>query len=192
MKTAYCFFFILLVSNVFPQSAETLKKSVQELYKANFLMDFEGIEKLSYPKMVENIGRDSFLEKTEKHYENEEYRLRYQLENMPIPLGNIKKIGNQSFCVIQVRIPKRYFFEKKLTAEEAAEKKLWLQDINNSKEVTFEPNRNSFNVKKTTTYLAVYDEDTNGQWTFINFDNTEQKSYFEANFEEAIKKELNL
>lgn len=188
----FSFLFLLTVVNCFSQSTEALKKSTQELYKANFLMDFEGIEKLSYPKMVENIGHDTFLEKTEQHYENEAYRLRYQLENMPIPSGTIKKISNQSFCVINVRIPKRYFFEKKLTTEEAAEKKLWLQEINKTKEVTFEPNRNSFNVKKTTTYLAIYDESTNGQWKFINFDNPEQVLYFEANFEEAIKKELQL
>lgn len=45
----------------------------------------------------------------------------------------------------------RYFFEAKLTAENAAEKKAWIKKNNNTKEVTFEPNRNSFNLNKKST-----------------------------------------
>jgi hypothetical protein len=184
--------FFFFTCNSFSQSIETLKTSAQKLYEANFLMDFETIVQLSYPPMVTGIGKEIMLEKTELHYENEEYRLRYQLQNVPLQYAPIKKINEKSFCVITIRIPKRYFFETKLTSEQAAEKKTWLQEINKTKEVTFEPNRNSFNVKKTSTYVAVWDESTHGEWKFFNFDNTEQLTAFNGLFEESVKSALGL
>jgi hypothetical protein len=187
---ALLFFFITF--NCISQSTETLKTSAQKLYEANFLMDFETIVQLSYPKMVEQIGKETLLERTELHYENEVYRLRYQLQSVPLQYAPIKKINEKSFCVITIRIPKRYFFESKLTLEQAAEKKTWLQEVNNTKEVTFEPNRNSFNVKKISTYIAVFDETTNGEWKFFNFDNPEQLAAFQPIFDENVKTALGL
>jgi hypothetical protein len=192
MKLSSLSLLFFLTFNSFSQSTTTLKSSAQKLYEANYLMDFEEIVKLSYPPMVSNIGKEVMLEKTELHYENEEYRLRYQLQSVPLQFGKTTPINGKSFCVITIRIPKRYFFEAKLTAEHAAEKKTWLEEVNNSKEVTFEPNRNSFNVKKITTYVAVFDETTSVEWKFFNFDNPEQLAAFQSIFDENVKRALGL
>ena len=86
----------------------------------------------------------------------------------------------------------RYFFETKLTAETALSKTDLLKEINKTKEVTFEPNRNSFNVKKTTTFVAVADETTNNEWKFFNFDDVIQYQSFQVIFGESVKKALGL
>jgi hypothetical protein len=185
-----CLFFTGLLAHA--QDTASLKRTMQQLYEANYLMDFETIAQLSYPNMVEKTGKEAFLEQTEQFYENETYRQRYQLQTVPFQFGPITKIGNQSFCVITVRIPKRYFFEAKLTEEKAAEKRTWLQQINQTKDVTFEPNRNSFNVKMIATFIAVYNENTNGNWRFFNFDFTEQQTTFEQLFDESVIKQLKL
>jgi|APLak6261690433_1056193.scaffolds.fasta_scaffold06719_2 hypothetical protein len=184
--------FFFVVANAYSQSVTTLKSAMQQLYEANYLMDFETIAQLSYPNMVEKIGKEAFLEQTEQFYENDTYRQRYQLQTVPFQFGPITKIGNQWFCVVTVRIPKRYFFEAKLSEEKALEKKTWLQEMNQTKDVTFEPNRNSFNVKMIATFIAVYNENTNGNWRFFNFDFTEQKTTFEQLFDETVIKQLKL
>lgn len=176
----------------FSQSTENLKTSIKKLYEANYVMDFETIVSYSYPKMVETIGPEILLEKLEKHYENEEYRLRLQLETVPFLFGPIKKLEEKSFCVITFRNPMRYTFETKLTAETALAKSEWLKEINTTKEVTFEPKRNSFNVRKTTTIVAVSDETTTNQWKFFNLDDTFQNESFQSIFGESLKKELGL
>ena len=176
----------------FSQSTESLKIVTKKYYEANYLMDFETIVSLSHPVMVKTIGKDLLLEKLEKYYENEEYRLREQLETLPFQYGMVKKIEGKSFCVITFRNPMRYFFETKLTTEAAADKANWLKQINKSKEVTFEPKRNSFNVKRTTTYLAVMDETTINEWNFFNLDDANQLASFQTIFGESIKKELGL
>ena len=185
-------FFLLISVTAFSQSTESLKAATKKLYQANYLMDFDGIVSLSYPKMVETIGSDKLLETIEKYYENDEYRLRFQLETVPFQFGAIKKIEGKSFCVITCRNPMRYFFETKLTTETAAVKADWLKDVNKTKEVTFEPNRNSFNVKRTTTFVAVMDETTSNQWKFFNFDDASQLAVFNTIFGESTKKELGL
>lgn len=94
--------------------------------------------------------------------------------------------------MITFRNPIRYFFETKLTTDTAADKANWLKQINKSKEVTFEPKRNSFSVKRTTTYLAVMDETTINEWKFFNLDDANQLASFQTIFGESIKKELGL
>jgi len=176
----------------FSQSTESLKIATKKYYEANYLMDFETIVSLSHPVMVKTISKDLLLEKLDKYYENEEYRLREQLDTLPFQYGMVKKIEGKSFCVIIFRNPMRYFFERKLTTEAAADKANWLKQINKSKEVTFEPKRNSFNVKRTSTYLAVMDETTINEWKFFNLDDANQLASFQTIFGESIKKELGL
>ena len=176
----------------FSQSTESLEIATKKYYEANYLMDFETIVSLSHPVMLKTISKDLLLEKLDKYYENEEYRLREQLETLPFQYGMVKKIEGKSFCVIIFRNPMRYFFERKLTTEAAADKANWLKQINKSKEVTFEPKRNSFNVKRTSTYLAVMDETTINEWKFFNLDDANQLASFQTIFGESIKKELGL
>lgn len=192
MKNKFSILLLFFSVVTFSQSTESLKIATKKYYEANYLMDFETIVSLSHPLMVKTIGKDLLLEKLDKYYENEEYRLREQLESLPFQYGMVKKIEGKSFCVITFRNPMRYFFETKLTTETAADKANWLKQINKSKEVTFEPKRNSFNVKRTTTYLAVMDETTINEWKFFNLDDANQLASFQTIFGESIKKELGL
>lgn len=169
-----------------------LLTSSKKLYTANFEMDFETIVSLSYPKMVETLGKEVLIEKLDKTYQNEEYRFRYQLESVPIITHQTQKIGTQTFCLLTCRNPVCYFFEKKLSAEEVATQTTWLQEINQTKDVTFEPKRNSFSVRRTTTFLAIMDESTAGQWKFINLDDSFQAAIFQSLFDENTKKQLGL
>ena len=118
--------------------------------------------------------------------------MREQSEILPFQYGTIKKIEGKSFCVITFRNPMRYFFETKLTTKAATEKATWLKQINKTKEVTFEPKRNSFNIRRTTTYIAIFDETTNKEWKFFNLDDANQLASFQTIFGGSIKKELGL
>ena len=192
MKSKLILLFLFLSISTFSQSTESLKVATKKFYEANYLMDFETIVSLSYSKMAETIGKDVMFEKLEKYYENDEYRLREQLETLPFQYNAIKKIEGKSFCKITFRNPMRYFFETKLTAETASAKTIWLKQINKTKDVTFEPKRNSFNIRRQSTYIAVMDETTNNEWKFFNLDDTNQLPSFQTLFSIAIKKELGL
>ncbi|WP_293889796.1 hypothetical protein [Flavobacterium sp.] len=192
MKKQFSILLLLFSITGFSQSSESLKVAAKKFYEANYLMDFETIVSLLHPEIVKIIGKDLMLEKLDKYYGNDDYRLREQLETLPFQNGIIRKREGKSFCVITFRNPMRYFFETKLTAETAAEKAIWLKQVNKTKEVTFEPQRNSFNVRRITTYIAVIDETTNNEWRFFNMDDVNQLDYFKTIFGENVKKELGL
>ena len=192
MKKQITFIFLFLSIFALSQSTESLKVATTKFYEANYLMDFETIVSLSNPEMVNAIGKNIMLEKLEKYYENDEYRLREQLETLPFQFGAIKKIEGKLFCVVTFRNPMRYFFETKLTTETAEQKGIWLKQINKTKDVTFEPKRNSFNVKRISTYVALMDETTNHEWKFFNFDDANQLASFQTIFGESVKKGLGL
>jgi hypothetical protein len=192
MKNKFSILLLFFSIVTFSQSTENLKIASKKYYEANYLMDFETIVSLSHPLMLQSFGKDILLEKLDKFYGNEEYRLREQLESLPLQYGAVKKIEGKLFCIITFINPMRYFFETKLTSETAAEKANWLKQVNNTKDVTFETKRNSFNVIRTSSYLAVMDEYTNNEWKFFNLDDANQTSSFQTIFGESIKKALGL
>jgi hypothetical protein len=98
----------------FAQNSMQLMSGIKKLYTANFEMDFETIVSLSYPRMVDLIGKDKLTAELDNCFQNEEYRYRYQLEMVPFITHQTQKIGTQTFCIISCRNPVRYFFEKKL------------------------------------------------------------------------------
>jgi len=193
MKTKFIFLFILFSSFSFSQSLEKLKLETKKIYDANYTMDFDGITDLTYPKIVESIGnRDTFLEKLDLDYQNEEYRMRLELITPIFQYSEIKKIEGKTFCVITYRNPIRYFFENKLDNATALKKVDWLKENNNTKEVFFEPKRNSINVKRVSKLIAIADETTGNEWKFFNFDDSSQRETFKTLFNENVKKELGL
>jgi hypothetical protein len=153
-------------------------------------MDFDVIAQLSYPKIIETIGKDAFLDQLDADYQNEEYRMRLELVTPVYNYSEIKKIEGKTFCVITYRNPIRYFFENKLTADTAAKKVTWLKERNTAQEVIFEPKRNSINVKRTSKFIAIADETTGNEWRFFNFDDMNQRKIFSEMFSESTKKEL--
>ena len=193
MKTKFIFLFILFSSFSFSQSLEKLKLETKKIYDADYTMDFDGITDLTYPKIVESIGnRDTFLEKLDLDYQNEEYRMRLELITPIFQYSEIKKIEGKTFCVITYRNPIRYFFENKLDNATALKKVDWLKENNNTKEVVFEPKRNSINVKRVSKLIAIADETTGNEWKFFNFDDSSQREIFKTSFNENVKKELGL
>ena len=190
MKTKTLFLFILFSLSSFSQSLEKLKTETKKIYDANYTMDFDVIAQLSYPKIIETIGKDAFLDQLDADYQNEEYRMRLELVTPVYNYSEIKKIEGKTFCVITYRNPIRYFFENKLTADTAAKKVTWLKERNTAQEVIFEPKRNSINVKRTSKFIAIADETTGNEWRFFNLDDMNQRKIFSEIFSESTKKEL--
>ena len=184
---------VLFISfTAFSQSKGSLQIAAKKIYDANFLMDFEGIKSFTYPKVYETIGDAAFVEQLENDFQNSEYRMRYQLEKVPMIMSEIKTSEGKSFCVVRFRNPKRYLYENKLNATQVAEKKAWLQEKEKTQNVTFEPARNSFNVRSESIYVAVFDVETMGEWKFFNLDDAFQSKIFHTLIDENIKNILGL
>ena len=156
-------------------------------------MDFEVVAALSYPKIIEQSGGNIlFTDKLDHDYQNDDFRKRLQLVKPIFVFGTIQKISGKSLCVISYKNPERYFYEKKLTATSAAAEAEKLKKTNLTNDVTFEPKRNSFNVRKNSKLLPVFDETTQNQWKFFNWDDPVQREALSQTFSAEDRKKLGL
>ena len=155
-------------------------------------MDFETVANLTYPKIYEGKGRTAFIDKLDADYQNDEYRMRLELETAIFVYSEMKTAAGKSFYIITYKNPTRFFFESKLDAAAAGEKAKALKENTQSNDVTFEPKRNSFNVRRNSKFIAVSDESTNLEWKFFNMDDPFQRTAFETIFTADVKKELGL
>ena len=184
---------LLLVSCFsFSQTLEKLKVETKKIYDANYTMDFDAITSLTYPKLVEQIGKSKFIDKLDQDYQNENYRMRLQLVTPVFQYGEIQKIEGATYCVISYKNPVRYFYEPKLDANSSLIEANKLREKDQTKDVTFEPKRNSFNVRRITKLIAIADATTGNEWKFINMDDIEQRLQSKNILDETVKKQLGL
>lgn len=192
MKTKALLLILFISYGAFSQTLKELKSDIKKIYDANYTMDFDGITQLTYPKIVENFGKDKFPQKLDHDYANEEFRMRLQLVMPVFQYDMVQKIGGKTYCIVTYKNPVRYFFEAKLNETTSAQKATMLKETNSTQEVTFEPQRNSFNVRRNSKYIAVADESTGNQWRFVNWDDAVQRQLFESVFGSELKKQLGL
>ena len=192
MKTKIVALLFLTNFLSFSQTLENLKIETKKLYDANYLMNFEEIVVLSYPKIVETIGNDKMLSQLDLDYQNDEFRYRLQLVNPVFIYSEIKKIEGKTYSVVSYKNPVRIFYEKKLSISDGLKKEVVLKETTQATQVTFEPKRNSFNVRRNSKFVAIADETTKNEWKFFNLDDKNQKMIFDNFCSESIKKELGL
>ncbi len=183
---------LLLSINCISQTLDNLKKETKKVYDANYLMEFEAVVAQSYPKIIETIGQDKMLELLDLDYQNDDFRYRLQLVNPIFIYSDIKKIEDKSYCVISYKNPVRIFYEKKLSMNDGIKKATQIKEETQATQVTFEPKRNSFNVRRNSKFIAIADTSTKMEWKFFNLDDVNQKKVFDSLCSESVKKELGL
>ncbi len=193
MKKQILLFVTLVLSlSGFSQNLEQLKVATKKIYDANYNMDFEAVLNLTYPKIVEQSGKIKFLDKLDTDYQNEKYRMRLQLVSPVFQYGPVQTIDGKVYCIVSYKNPVRYFFENKLDSNTSLIEANFLREKDQSRDVTFEPKRNSFNVRRISKLIAIADESTKNEWKFINLDDVDQRTYLKSIVDDVIKKQLGL
>lgn len=177
---------------VHSQTLESLKLETLKFHESHYYMDFIETANLTYPKIIETTDKEKFITQLDSESQNADFRKRIQLTQPVFQYGPIKKIGDQSFCLITYKNPTRYFFEQKLDVAAANQKVSDLKKMTKATEVIFEPIRNSINVKRSSKLVAVADDSTENKWKFFNFDDPIQQEMFLKLYSENIKKQLGL
>ena len=188
----YLLFLILVSSFSFAQTIEKLKIETKKIYDANYNMDFEAIHMLTYPKIIEQFGKTKFLDKLDNDYQNEKYRMRLQLVSPVFQYGPIQTIDGKMYCVITYKNPVRYFFENKLDSNTSLLEANALREKDQTRDVTFELNRNSFNVRRISKLIAIADASTGNEWKFINMDDVNQRTHSKNILDDVVEKQLGL
>uniref|UniRef100_UPI0040498123 hypothetical protein n=1 Tax=Flavobacterium sp. TaxID=239 RepID=UPI0040498123 len=183
--------FAFLISATFSVNAQdlaSLKVEAKKAYESSANMNYDAIFETTYPKVFNIIPKEQMKEMFEQMMSNEQFTLKLIQVEPNLSFGTIKKIGEQTFCMVDHdNVMEMNFIAPVEDAETMVE---LFKSSMEAKEVTYNKESNTFTIKLRSTLIAVADDLTNNNWKFLNKD--KENKLFSMIFDEKVKKELGL
>ena len=181
-------FLISTTFSAIAQDMTTLKVDAKKAYISSANMNYDAIFETTYPKVFDIIPKEQMKEMFEQMMSNEQFTIKLVQVEPNFEFGEIKKIGKQTFCLVD------HDNVMEMTFNEPMEDGEMMTDIFKSsmeaEEVTYDKEKNAFRIKLRSTLIAVADELTNNKWKFLNKD--KENKLFSMLFDEIVKAELGL
>lgn len=188
LKIAFLSFLFAYSIASIAQDKESLKTEALKAYKAGASMNYEMIFETTYPKVFEIIPKESMKTMFEQMMENEDFSIKLIEVDPQFSFGELKKVGDKTFCLIDHNNVMNMRFKKPM---EDAETMIGIFKTSmDAKNVTFDKANNSFKIELRSTLIGVADPTTNNKWKFLNKDKENQ--LFNMIFDENIKTALGL
>jgi len=187
-KIGFFIFIFFQTIGVAAQDMTSLKTEALKSYKASVTMNFEDIFETTYPKVFDIIPKEQMKEMFEQMMSNEQFTIKLVQVEPNFKFGEIKKIGKQTFCLVD------HDNVMEMTFNEPMEDPEMMTGIFKSsmeaEEVTYDKEKKAFRIKMRSTLIAVADELTSNKWKFLNKD--KENKLFSMLFDEKVKAELGL
>lgn len=191
MKLKFATFFLFLFSISQAQTLEELKLDTKKVYDASYNIDFDAILNYSYPKLFELVDRTQMTQVLESNFQNPEFSVRFVYPNPTFNYSEMKKINNQTFCIIRYNGAIRMKYEKPLTDQLANGMLTTFKQHMAGKKVSYEKERNSFLIEGESVLIAISDNLTQNKWRFLNYD-AGQLEFIDKMITESVRKQLGL
>mgnify|MGYP003607711435 CR=1 FL=1 len=190
MKFRILAFFFFLFQTIFvaAQDMNALKSEALRSYNASIAMNFDDIFDTTYPKVFDIIPQDQMKIMFGQMMDNEQFSIKLIKVDPKFSFGELKKIDDKTFCVIDYNNVMEMTFKTQMEDGEAmvdAFKKNM-----SAEKVTFNKLTNTFKIELKATLIAVADSLTNNKWKFLNKD--KENKLFLMIFNEKIQKQLGL
>lgn len=188
-KLLYSALFILAAFNGFSQDAASLKAGAQKVIDFTAKQDYNMLLDMTYPKIYDIAPRELMLESMKKTFEgNDGFRVKMVPSPPNFVFGEIKKIGNQSFAVINYDNAMQIIWDEALPAEEVDMYIGLFKENMKTDDVTYDAANKTMNIKSKAKMVAVADELTKKEWRYLTYND----QLFTMLFDEKIKTELGL
>ncbi len=162
---------LLFAQFTFAQDLTALKEGAEKIYKATTTLDYDTILDSTYPKVFEIVPKDQMKEVLIATFKGNE---KMKVKLLPIApefkYGEIRKIGEQNFCMINHNLGMELTLTEKIEADEIEMFTDLMKEGMEAEEVTFNPETNAFTIRKNATMIAISDAATKKQWKFLNKD----------------------
>lgn len=149
------------------QDAPSLRSAASQYVEALRKLEVDTFLDMTYPKSFTVVSRED-VKKGFQNFTNESNGFSMKmLEVAPnFEFQEIKKIGNQQFCVVRFDTGMELKFKEDMSegAEMMCE---MMKQQTGAKKVSFNKERNVFTVEQNATLVGVWDDTTNGKWMFV-------------------------
>ena len=163
-------FIIVFVSlQMHSQTIEPLKLEIEKIYQATVVLDYDAILDATYPKVFEIVPKEQMKEVLKSTFNGVEGIKIKLLPTLPVfSFGEIFKIDNQSFCLVDHNLSMQLTMDEKM--EDVEMMISIFKSTLETEKVTFDEPNNTFTIHKRSTMIGIYDEFTNNSWKFLNKD----------------------
>lgn len=188
-KLLYSALLVLATFNGFSQDAAGLKAGAQKVIDNTANLNYNVLLDMTYPKIYEIAPRETMLESMKKTFEgNEGFRVKIVPTAPNFVFGKIKKIGDQSFAVIDYDNSMQIIWDEALPAEEVDTYVGLFKESMKTDNVVYDAPNKTMNIKSKGKMVAIADTLTKNEWRYLTYN----EQLFTMMFDEKIKTELGL
>lgn len=192
MKLKKIAFLLLLISQLtVAQDLNSLKVEAQKLFDATKTMDYDKIIDGTYPKVFEMVPKQQMKQILISTFNgNDEMKISLLDIEPDFKFGEIKKIDNQTFCLIDHNFAMELTIKEKIEDDDEAQMMIDIfKEAMETEKVTFNKEKNSFTITKVSTMIAIFDDATKNTWKFLNKD--KENALAKNLFSKKVLKALN-
>lgn len=173
----------------FSQDAASMKSGAQTLIDKTVAKDYNALLDMTYPKLFTLAPREAVLESLKSTFDGNQGFKIVMLPAAPnFVFGEIKKIGNQSFAIIDHDNALQVVWDEPIPAEEVETYVGLFKTNMKTQDVTYDATKKTMNIKAKAKMVAVADETTKNKWTYLTYSD----QMFTMLFDENVKKQLGL
>ena len=188
-KIFYTALLVLASYSGFSQDAASMKAGAQALIDKTVAKDYNALLDMTYPKLFELAPREAVLESLKSTFDGNQGFKIVMLPMAPnFVFGPIKKIGTQSFAIIDHDNSLQVIWDEPIPAEEIENYVGLFKTNMKTENVSYDAAKKTMNIKAKAKMVAVADETTKNKWTYLTYSD----QMFAVLFDENIKKQLGL
>ncbi len=188
MKTRLFTIALLLAATLsgFAQDKNSLQAATLKMINLTDLENYYDLTGTVYPKVYNMVSKDEYLEQQQKKMKGKDYTIHMMRIEPSIDYGAIKSSENGVYCLINYDRSMKIELEEKVAENDRKAKEDFFKKLLGTEEVYYNTSDNTIDVKERVQVVALADEGSYGQWTFI-----ETKSpYAMQVLPEAVRNEL--
>lgn len=188
-KIFYTALLVLASYSGFSQDAASMKAGAQALIDKTVAKDYNALLDMTYPKLFELAPREAVLESLKSTFDGNQGFKIVMLPMAPnFVFGPIKKIGTQSFAIIDHDNSLQVIWDEPIPADEIENYVGLFKTNMKTENVSYDAAKKTMNIKAKAKMVAVADETTKNKWTYLTYSD----QMFAVLFDENIKKQLGL
>ncbi|MHA3788041.1 hypothetical protein ACX0HA_07510 [Flavobacterium hauense] len=170
MKTRLLTIALLLAVSLsgFAQDKASLTEATKRMIALSQSGDFDAQLATIYPGYFNVVPKDDYMKEYYSTMRGKDYAAHIRKIDPSIDYGALEKANNGTFCVINYDRVITISLENKLTPQEISPKKEYFKKLFKTDGVYYITETNTFDIKKRVQVVAIADEASNMQWTFLD------------------------
>lgn len=150
------------------QDKQSLKAATQKMLDLTNQENFGDLTGTVYPKVFNMTSKEDYLNKIEKTMKGKDYTIHMIRIDPSIDYGSIKRTDNGFFCLVTYSSMMTIEFTGKIEPKDREARENYFKQLLGTEDVYYIENNNTIDVKKRTQVVAINDDSSYNQWTFID------------------------